>query len=577
MKVIKKLSSLILAVLMTGSVFTAQAAENYTVNDTYEDGAVQTIPFVNATWNQLKPQGVSKAPEVIKQSNAAQVYYPTINAGDISGANVIRFNIGSYLSNDSTKADIIEFDIYMHKLADFRVAVRNSGWGDAGATMHISDKGRILNPLSFTADQYDNWWFDSFTGGTDFTAKQWHTVTMVLDRTTGQHHLYIDGTLVGSRTPDTGILGNGMLEITNFAAMKKDEALFMLDNFKIGSASGIEADADKSTIDCLENISYTVNDTYEDGTVQTIPFVNATWNQLKPQGTSKSPEIIKQSNAAQVYYPTLNAGDVSGSGVLRFNIGSYLSNDATKTDFIEFDIYMHKAADVSFSLLSNWGNKAQAHITDTGYILNPVSHQTSEYNNWWFDTFASSYPNSVKEFSVRQWHNIKMVLDRPESKHHLYLDGELVASRELTSGLGSDLFEIANYAAMTNGEALFMLDNFKVGTKVSENTGVSLVDATGNKVTSFKVTDALSVKYTVNEKNETEIKPIITYAFYEADGTLIDVNGDIVTVAANGEVTDTLSIQSIPADTKTIKAYLWSGTENITPLCENAVATLAVQ
>ena len=51
----------------------------------------------------------------------------------------------------------------------------------------------------------------------------------------------------------------------------------------------------------------------------------------------------------------------------------------------------------------------------------------------------------------------------------------------------------------------------------------------------------------------------------------------VKTIGAYGALDTTMNIEAIPAETKTIKAYVWNSVENITPLCQNSVATLAVQ
>lgn len=140
---------------------------------------------------------------------------------------------------------------------------------------------------------------------------------------------------------------------------------------------------------------------------------------------------------------------------------------------------MFKSANLSITVKQDWTAKYNIFISDKGYIThtqniqnisNPVSDELTRIFNMTKEDAKSKYGCAV-DFEPNQWHNIRFVYtagssdseDSEKKKCYLYVDNKLAGKLKMDWWGRFDRIDISNYTASKGGEAMFAIDNLKVG------------------------------------------------------------------------------------------------------------------
>ncbi|MBQ7901552.1 MAG: hypothetical protein IJ365_06275, partial [Clostridia bacterium] len=203
-------------------------------------------------------------------------------------------------------------------------------------------------------------------------------------------------------------------------------------------------------------------DTYESGTTPSISLSGSNsaidynaMGGLKPQ--KGYAEIARQSNAMVLEYA---GNENKSSNTSRINISGYV--DEKKSNIIGFDVFTPSPCSFDLSVLGNKGTeKLQIFLSQDGRI--GLSGGLSDNTDG-------------AEVEFGKWNNIKLILDMPNGQCHLYLNGKLVQTVEI-SDMECESLQIVNNSANDGMKLPLYLDNLTIGTVEAFTAEEELSDA----------------------------------------------------------------------------------------------------
>ena len=487
----------------TGTVLKLnQNRENVSlIRDTYESGTTPAIPVSGVFGDSLTPQDGSAA--IVEQSDAAALIYSATApeySGDDNETITTDHDITKLIFDKewyNGKVMLYSFDMFAPRAANYSFAVLDGDTTKEGVM--ISNKGWIT-PYESTwvpFSKRNSNWFDNYNGGGwnsageigGFEFGKWNRVTMISDIENNVFYLYLNDNLVDKLNLNTlnnygwtlsnASDGNGGLVIRtvdSWSAKRADTLL--LDNIKVGCLESF--DGADSPANQLADMNIKLDEDFQDDTY-TIALENGVTDncQLVPNGGSA--RVLKQNNASVVSFGDMN----NRSREIRFGRtakNGWPPSDTYKTNIpeeVSFDINMFKSANLSITVKQDWSPKYNIYISDKGYIThtqnvqnisNPVSDELMSIFNMTKEEAKLKY-GCAADFKPNQWHNIRFVYtagssdseDSEKKKCYLYVDNKLAGKLKMDWWGRFDRIDISNYTASKSGEAMFAIDNLKVG------------------------------------------------------------------------------------------------------------------
>lgn len=322
-----------------------------------------------------------------------------------------------------------------------------------------------------------------------------------------------------------------------------------------------------------------LTDTYDDGTA------TFDWQPDWSPSTTYVDETGRGKVAA-VTFKEENKDSTTETNIVLTELSQYMTSDV---NYISFDIKPAQLMNMSFS------------PTDVTNVVYPLTLFSSE-NGWFWgsgsriptqygDDLPTIYGNtratlvgwgfsasSFADTEVGKWYNVKFIMDKKNGKIAVYVDDvkldEVSASATELSSI--DRLLVRDCSASKTGPNMY-IDNFQIGAAFpapSKDTSITLVDASGNAITNGTTAAEVYPKAVINNTGKEAGSVQLSVASYDADGVLLDVKVETVTVAAGEIKTVTSSYGVKTQGTKTVKAFLWSGWSNITPLVGADVKTV---
>lgn len=284
------------------------------------------------------------------------------------------------------------------------------------------------------------------------------------------------------------------------------------------------------------------------------------------------------------------------NGVLG-GLGQYMKGDV---NYIKFDFKTENAYNFTFAPLpaSTYTHYMNFSTSKNGWMyansFAEVNQTGLNKNQSVLDSNSKGQINAGAEwrkgaeavdYVAGEWYTLTYIFDKTDGKIKLYLDDvfqyEVSVSAEILSTIDRLLIWNHKSSVDANVSRYMSLDNLEVGTvQTPEKDNVKIVNASGTEIDELNAGDSVYVKAGVTNNTNAEQDYIVILAVYDGKGACVDVvlhELNDVQAGNRGYIDGTTLGLTLPEETATVKAFLWSAWNSITPLCDFDTATLVAE
>lgn len=294
-----------------------------------------------------------------------------------------------------------------------------------------------------------------------------------------------------------------------------------------------------------------------------------------------------RGKVAAVKYATKSA---TTDTTINLPVGQYLTQ-AGAVKYISFDVKTPVLRNLAFSLKDDTGNYypvsflisekgwamgrhvVPSYSADAELIKNYFANTKATLESWGINTFG--------DYKAGDWHNVKFILDTVNEKINVLLDDKVICSYGTTAEEQATITKlmVLNCSEETDNTVNVMyIDNFQVGTARPETSDVILVNSKNEQILNGQNVSVAYSSAVIKNTSDKEITTQVSCAAYGSLGEMIDVKVTPVKVGAGQTVIvsakDCEGLNTTGA--VTLRAFVWSGWDTLTPLAPNDEVTVSV-
>lgn len=504
-------------------------------------------------------------------------------------------NVGIFVS------DQMRYHTDIHRVGAW---LRNSG----GMCVY---KGTALNSVN-NVNNWNIWIGDAnwnWTKQLDSDNKHWNRLTFVVDETGKKIlHSYLNGEHGVSKNETDMITpkdDEGAIDLTSglYAAQQYVSLESEVNSLFFNTAGAVDETHDLAVL--IDNIRVyegepTFADTSAVTSALTLENMTTEHDLLGYMTDGYVMDPVKGAVRRLVFAPKKDAfiaaytnADVR-SGLTGFS--PYMTDEKVNT--ISFDYKLSGSSTNHAGLFLNdyvgasyWGlSYAGVFLNNKGGICMRGDKPNNNQSDWY------NYAGAVEQHQVssnnREWNRLTLEVNQETKKIKAYLNRKFFNELDCSAttmpitNMNSIFFNTKPAVGANNdptGTLSILLDNISAypgKAKVTEVDALELINASGIDIDEFNKGESVYVKASVENDTNTEQNYIVILAVYDGKGACVDVVLHELNDVQPGEIGyidgTTLGV-TLPEEAATVKAFLWSAWNSITPLCDFDTATLAAE
>lgn len=494
-------------------------------------------------------------------------------------------NVGIFVS------DQMRYHTDIHRVGAW---LRNSGGMCVYRGTALNSVNNVNNWNIWIGDANWNW-----TKQLDSDNKHWNRLTFVVDETGKKIlHSYLNGEHGVSKNETDMITpkdDEGAIDLTSglYAAQQYVSLESEVNSLFFNTAGVVDETNDLAVL--IDNIRvYEGEPTFADTSAVESALTLANDTSAAVYGNMTDGYVMDPVKGAvrKISFNAKNENAEVRSGITGFS--PYMTDENVNTISFDYKLGGSSTNNVGFFLNDSIGASYWAQLYSSVLFNNKdgicmIANRANTNGGDWH-AVAGAYKQVAS--NNREWNRLTLEVNQETKKIKAYLNRKFFNELDCSgagvsiANMNSIFFNTKPAVGANNdstGTLSILLDNISAypgKAKVTEVDALEVINASGIDIDEFNKGESVYVKASVENDTNTEQNYIVILAVYDGKGACVDVVLHELNDVQPGEIGyidgTTLGV-TLPEEAATVKAFLWSAWNSITPLCDFDTATLAAE